>query len=117
MAINSQGTSVVWGSVGLGEVVSVSVDGVSVDTVEVTPRTYTGRDKRYRSADFEYGTVTVRVRSSTAMSLSNVGLSATLAITGTGVSFTSTYAILSTLAWGASVGGLQEYTAVFTLTE
>ena len=117
MANNSQGTSVVWSGVTLGEVVSVSVDGVSADTVEVTSRTYTGRDKRYRTADVSYGTVTVRCRGTTGMSLANVGVTGTLAVVGTGVSFTSTNAIFSSLAWSASVGELQEFTVVFTLTE
>ena len=117
MANNSQGTSVVWSSVALGEVVSVSVDGVSADTIELTSRTNTGRQKLYRKADVDYGTVTVRCRGTTAMSTSNVGVAGALAITGTGFSFTSGAAIFKSLAWSASVGSLQEFTATFQLTE
>jgi len=117
VAINSQGTSVVWSSVALAEVVSVSVDGITADTVEMTPRSSTSRDKRYRVADYDYGTVTVRCRGTTSMSTSNIGLSGALAITGTGFSFISNNAIFASLAWGASVGELQEYTVTFKLTE
>jgi hypothetical protein len=118
VATNSQGISVVWSSVALAEVVSVSVDGVTADTVEMTPRSSTSRDKRYRVADYDYGTVTIRCRGTTSMSTSNVGTSGTLAISrNSTVIFSSTYAIFASLAWGASVGELQEYTVTFKLTE
>ena len=118
MANNSQGIAVVWSGLTLGELVSVSVDGVTADTVEMTDRSVATRDKRYRIADCDYGTVTVRCRGTTGMSTSNVGTSGTLAISrNSTVIFSSTYAIFASLAWSASVGELQEYTVTFKLTE
>ena len=117
MAFVSQGTTVTWRSTALSEVVSVSVDGVSSDVVEVTSKSYQGRDKRFRSADGDYGTITVRCRGTAAMSTSYVTTTGAFSITAPSASFSSSRAILQSLAWNASVGELQEWTAVFKITE
>lgn len=118
MANVAQGTTVTWRSTALSEVVSISVDGVSADVVEVTPKSYQGRDKRFRSADGDYGTVTVRCRATTTfMNTSYVTTTGAFSITAPGASFSSGKSILQSLAWNASVGELQEWTAVFKITE
>jgi hypothetical protein len=117
VAVNSQGTTVTWRGTALSEVVSISVDGVSADVVEVTPKSYQGRDKRFRAADGDYGTVTVRCRGAAAMNTSYVTTTGALSITAPGASFSSSKSILQSLAWSASVGELQEWTAVFKITE
>ena len=118
MANVAQGTTVTWRSTALSEVVSISVDGVSADVVEITPKSYQGRDKRFRSADGDYGTVTVRCRGTTTfMNTSYVTTTGVFSITAPGASFSSGKSILQSLAWNASVGELQEWTAVFKITE
>jgi hypothetical protein len=117
VAFVSQGTTVTWRGTALSEVVSISVDGVSADVVEVTPKSYQGRDKRFKSADGDYGTITVRCRGTAAMNTSYVTTTGALSITAPGASFSSSRAILQSLAWNASVGELQEWTAVFKITE
>jgi hypothetical protein len=111
----SQGVTVTWGSVTIVEVVSVSVDGVSADSVEVTPRSSTGRGKSYSVADVDLGTVAVTARGATGMTTTNVGLTATLSISGPGLSFSFAKAIFQNLGWSAAVGDLQTYTATFKM--
>jgi hypothetical protein len=119
----SQGATVTWKgppgttSSALSEVVSISVDGVSSDVVEVTSKSYQGRDKRFRSADGDYGTITVRCRGTNLMNTSYVTMTGALSIMAPSASFSSSRAILQSLAWNASVGELQEWTAVFKITE
>ena len=117
MAFVSQGTTVTWSSTALSEVISISVDGVSADIVEITPKSHKYRDKRFSSADGDYGTVTVRCRGTAAMDTSYVTTTGALSITAPGASFSSPKSILQSLAWNASVGELQEWTAVFKITE
>jgi len=117
MANVSQGTTVTWKSTALSEVISISVDGVSADVVEITPRSYQGRDKRFKSADGDYGTITVRCRGTASMNTSYVTTTGALSITAPGASFSSGKSILQSLAWSASVGELQEWTVVFKITE
>jgi len=112
----SQGTTATWGNVTLGEVVSISVDGVSADTVEVTPRTSTSRFKRYRRADVDLGTVSVTLRGAAGMSSTSVGLTASLSISGQGVSWSFNEAVFEKLGWQASVGELQTYNVTFKIT-
>jgi hypothetical protein len=109
----AQGATITWGSVALGEVVSVSVDGIAADTVEVTPRTSTYRAKAFSAADVDLGTVTVTARGAAGMSNTSVGLTAALSISGPGVSFFFYKAIFESLAWSASVGELQTYSVTF----
>ena len=113
MASNAQGMTVTWGGVTLGEVVNVSVDGLTADTVEVTPRSHTGRNKIYSPADTDVGTVSVTLRGPAGMTTTAVGLTGTLSISGTGVSWSFSGAIFETLGWSASVGELQQYRATF----
>ena len=118
MANVAQGTTVTWRSTALSEVISISVDGVSADVVEVTPKSYQGRDKRFKSADGDYGTVTVRCRATTTfMNTSYFTTTGAFSITAPGASFSASKSILQSLAWNASVGELQEWTVVFKITE
>jgi len=112
----SQGTTVTWGTVTLGEVVSISVDGVSSDTVEVTPRTSTSRFKYYRRADVDLGTVSVTLRGTAGMLATNVGLTAALSINGPGAAWLFNEAVFQSLGWQAGVGELQAYSVTFKIT-
>lgn len=114
MAKNSQGISVQFAGDDLSEVLSVSVDGVASDTVEITPRTSATRDKVYRPADFDYGTVSVTFLDAGNFSTSRVGETGSLLIDQTGNLFNFD-AALQSLAWNANVGELQQLTAVFKL--
>jgi hypothetical protein len=111
----SQGLAVTWGGVTLGEVVSVSVDGITAETVDVTPRSQAVRFKKYGRADGDYGTVTMTVRGTAAMQITNVGLTATLSISGPGVSWTFNGALFEKLAWSAGVGELQSHSVTFKI--
>ena len=115
MANVSQGTTVTWAGVNLGEVVSVSVDGLQADSVEVTPRTQLSRVKAYSVADIDYGTVSVTCRGTAAMTSANVGLTGSLSIAGPGLSFSFARAIFDRLGWAATVGDLQSYSVTFKL--
>jgi len=123
VAFVSQGATVTWkgppgtASSALSEVVSISVDGVSADVVEITPKSYQGRDKRFKSADGDYGTVSIRCRGTNLMNTAYVTMTGALSITAPSASFSSGKSILQSLAWNASVGELQEWTAVFKITE
>ena len=117
MANVSQGAAVTWKSTALSQVVSISADGVSADVVEVTPKSYLGRDKRFSSADGDYGTITVRCRGTAAMDTQYVTTTGALSIIAPGATWTSSKSILQSLAWNASVGELQEWTVVFKITE
>lgn len=113
MANVSQGVTVTWGGIALGEVISVSVDGMSSDTVETTPRTSTSRYKAFSPADVDLGSVTVTARGTALMSSTNVGLTAALSISGPSVSFTFTPAVFQSLGWAAAVGDMQTYSITF----
>lgn len=113
MANVAQGVTVTWNNVALGEVVSVSVDGISCDVVEVTPRTSTSRDKSYSSSDRDLGTISVTARGSAQMSSTNVGSTAALSITGPGIAFSFSKALYQSLAWSAAVGEMQTFTVTF----
>lgn len=115
MAFVSQGTTVTWGSTALGELVTVSVDGVQADTLEVTPRSRTARDKSFLSGDRDSGTVSITCRGTAGMLVANVGLTAALSIGGAGVSWSFPVAIFQSLGWSASVGELQAFTVTFKL--
>lgn len=113
MANVSQGTIVAWAGTSLGEVVSVSVDGLQADTVEVTSRTQASRVKSYSVADLDYGSVSVTCRGTAAMQVANVGLTGSLSISGPGLSFSFSKAIFERLGWAATVGDLQTYSVTF----
>lgn len=113
MANVSQGTTVTWNGVTLGEVVSVNVDGITAETVDATPRTQAARSKIFSVADIDYGTISATVRGTPAMTSTNVGLTGTLTIVGPSVSWSFTGAIFEKLGWSASVGELQTYSVTF----
>jgi hypothetical protein len=102
-----------WNGIAFGEVVSISVDGVSSDFVEVTPRTSTSRYRVFSPADIDSGTVTLTLRGTAGMQSSNVGLTAALSIAGPGVSWSFPVALFQTLGWQATVGELQSYSVTF----
>lgn len=113
MANVSQGTTVTWAGVALGEVVSISVDGLQADTVEVTSRTQASRVKSYSVSDLDYGSVSVTCRGTAAMTSANVGLTGSLSISGPSLSFSFSKAIFERLGWAATVGDLQTYSVTF----
>jgi len=113
VAYVAQGTTIQWNAVALGEVLSVSVDGISADSVEVTPRTSAARQKVFSRGDVDYGTVTVTARGPAGMSSTSVGLTAALSIEGPGFSMSFPWALFQSLGWQASVGELQTYSVTF----
>lgn len=115
MANNSQGTVITWGGVTLGEVVSVNVGELTCDLVDVTPKTQASRQKRFDVAASDAGSISLRMRATTAASATCTGTQAVLAITGPGVSWTFT-AIYERLGWAATVGQFQEYNVSFKVT-
>ena len=123
MAINSQSLGVSlsdgsFGDIDLNEIVSIAIDGVSADSVEITPRSSTQRVKQFRSADIDHGTVSITFRNQSFLNETYVGKTATILVSSLGTS-TATYwngcAFIQSQAWRASVGELQEYSAVFKL--
>ena len=115
MANVSQGITVTWGEAALGELVSLSVDGVSADAIEITPRTTTSRLKQFSVGDIDQGTVSATLRGAAAMTATNVGLTAALSIGGPGVSWSFPVALFQTLGWTAAVGEMQTYAVTFKI--
>jgi hypothetical protein len=115
VANNSQGTVITWGGVTIGEVVSVNVGELTCDLVNVTPKNQTSHQKRFEVADSDAGSISLRMRATTAASATCTGTQAVLAITGPGVSWTFT-AIYERLSWAAAVGQFQEYNILFKVT-
>lgn len=113
MASVSQGTTVTWNGVNLGEVVSVSTDGIQSDSVEVTPRGQVTRGKVYSPGDVDFGTVSVTCRGAALMATTNVGLTAALSIAGSSISFSFPKAMFEKFGWSASVGELQVFSVTF----
>ena len=113
MAADAQGTVVTWGTATLGELVSVSVDGIAADSVEVTSRGQSSRFKVFSPADVDRGTVSLTLRGTAAMNAANVGLTGNLSIVGTSVSWSFPSAIFESLGWAAQVGELQVYNVKF----
>jgi hypothetical protein len=99
------------------EVVSVSIDGIQCDTVEVTSRSHTGRNKVFSPADTDYGTVSIVMRSQNYITEAAVGepCSLTIADENSAQTYWSGPAIIQSLAWRASVGELQEYSLTLKL--
>ena len=113
MANVAQGTSAAWNNVPLGEVVSITLDGITADTVDVTSRTQPQRIKAFSVADIDYGTMSMTLRGTAAMSSTNVGVTGTLAIASPNTIWFFTKAIFERLGWSASVGDLQTYSVTF----
>lgn len=114
MATNSQNIIVQFAGDDLNQVISVSVDGVASDVVEVTPRSSATRDKVFRPADFDYGTVSVTFLDAGNFSITRVGETGSLLI-DQGSTLFEFDAVLKSFAWSANVGELQRFTAVFKL--
>lgn len=117
MATNSQAIIIQFAGDELGQLVSVSLDGVQSDTVEITPRSRTLRDKQFRPADVDYGTMSVVTRAPDALDIASIGEVGSLTVIkdSSTVLYDFTDAMLMSLAWRASVGSLQEYTATFRI--
>lgn len=124
MGKSSQGVSVSLslgpiGDVDCVEVVSVAIDGIQSDSVEITPRTSTTRKKRFRPGDTDDGTASIVMRVPNSMSDAFVGTTTVLEIYDLYGSSPQTYwngtAIIQSLAWRANVGELQEYAVTFKL--
>lgn len=112
MANVSQGVSLTWNGTALGEAISISVDGIAADVVDVTPRTSTDRKKIFSAADTDYGTISATFRG-TSFSESGVGKTGTLNISGPGVSFSLGASIMESIGWTATVGELQMWAVTF----
>ncbi len=115
MANAAQGAVATWRTVSLGEVVSIDVDGIAADTIEVTPRNHAPRNKIYSAADVDVGAVSITCRGTAGMALGNVGLTGALSIVAPGVTWTHDKAIFETLGWSASVGELQTFRVTFKI--
>jgi hypothetical protein len=105
------------GDVDVTEIVSVSIDGIQCDTVEVTSRSHTGRNKSFSTADTDYGTVSIVMRSQNFITEAAVGepCSLTIADLNAAQTYWNGRAIIQSLAWRASVGELQEYSVTLKL--
>ena len=113
MALTSQGTTVTWGAFTLAGITSVSVDGVTADIVEVSPRSSVSRYKVYSDADYDYGTVSISLFDSSGIGTGHVGTNYALAITSAGASFSFSYAYLQDYKWSATVGDVQKVQLTF----
>lgn len=117
MATDSQGVTLSWAGSSQAEVVSLSIDGVSNEFVEITSRTYAFKARQHRPHDTDAGTVSVTMRTRGNLTGSTFGSSQTLNIAqGTVTLLTAQTAYLENFAWSGSVGELQEYRAVFRLS-
>jgi hypothetical protein len=116
VAAVAQGTTVTWAGVALGELLSVSVDGIASDIIEITPRTSLVRSKVYRPGDIDLGSISATCRGTAAATTTCVGQTGTLTISGPSVSWSASVAIYERLAWKATVGELQEYSITFKVS-
>jgi Na+/glutamate symporter len=115
VANHSQSIVITWGSATLGEVVGVSVGEIVADLVDVTPKNQLSRQKRFDVADSDAGSITLRMRATTAASATCTGTSAVLGITGPDVAWSFT-AVYERLGWAATVGQFQEYNVTFKVS-
>jgi hypothetical protein len=117
VAFVSQGTTITWGGIALGEVVSIGVNGVEVETVDVTPRQSLTGYRSFSPTDVDLGTIAVTARGTALMTIANVGLTSALSIGGPSASWSFPKAIFQSLGWQASVGEMQLYNVTFKLGE
>jgi len=113
MALTSQGTTVTWGAFTLAGITSVSVDGVTADIVEVSPRSAVSRFKMYSDADYDYGTVSISLLDASGIATSHVGSNYALGISSAGASFSFAFAYLQDYKWSATVGDVQKVQLTF----
>lgn len=113
MAANGQGITATWGTAALGEVISISVDGIAADVVEVTPRGQATKNaKVFSAADIDGGSVSMTLLGSAPTSVS-VGLTRALSISGPAISWSFASGLYQSLAWSVKVGERQEYSIKF----
>ena len=112
-ALTSQGTTVTWGAFTLGVITSVSVDGVTADIVDVSPRSNITRYKKYSDADYDYGTVSIDCLTTGGIGTGHVGTQNGLAIVGDSVSFSFPEAYLQNYKWVGSLGDVQKVQLTF----
>ncbi|CAB4169256.1 hypothetical protein UFOVP898_50 [uncultured Caudovirales phage] len=115
MAYDSQGTTIVWNGITLGEVVSFEVDLGSAAVTSYSPLNGTNRTKRFVPGDIDPGGVVVSVRSKVAISFSNVGLTGVLSISGPDFSGSWSWAMFTEPKARGTVNGLNEYSVTFKL--
>lgn len=115
MASDSQGTTIVWNGVTLGEVVSFDVDLGSAEVTSYSPLNGTSRVKRFVPGDVDPGAVVVTMRSKIAVSSTNVGLTASLSISGPDFSGSWSWAMFTEPKFRGKVNDLDEYTVKFKL--
>ena len=116
MAAVSQGTTVTWAGVSLGEVIGVSVDGIAADIIEITPKGNASRQKVFRPGDVDPGTISITMRGTAGATSTCTGQTGSLSISGPSVAWSASVAIYQQLAWRANVGELQEYNVTFKVS-
>lgn len=115
MAQDAQGTTISWNGVALGEVISIDYSFGTADASAYIPLNGTSRLKKFVPGDVDPGSVSVVMRTATAMSRTNVGLTATLSITGPGITQSHAWAMFNEPKWRGTVNALQEYSVNFKL--
>lgn len=115
MANDAQGTVLTWNGVALGEVISIDYAFGSADASGYVPLNGGSRQKKFIPGDVDPGSVSVVLRSSVAMSRTNVGLTAGLSINGPGITESWSWAMFNEPAWRGTVNALQEYQVTFKL--
>jgi len=115
MAFDPQGTTITWNGVALGEVVSFDIDFGTAEVTSYSPLNGTSRTKRFVPGDVDPGAVNVVLRSTTTISSTNVGVTATLSINGPGVSASWPWAMLTEPKARGKVNDLNEYSVKFKL--
>jgi hypothetical protein len=113
VAYDAQGTILRWNGVALGELVSIDLGFGSAASSDYSPLAGTSRLKKFVPGDIDPGAVSVVLRSSVAMSSSNVGLTATLSINGPDITASWSVAMFNDPKWRASVNALQEWSVNF----
>ena len=117
MAYDAQGTILTWNGVPLGEVVGIDLSFGSAASSDYSPLAGTSRVKKFVPGDIDPGAVSVVLRSSLAMSRTNIGLTATLSINGPDITASWSVAMFNDPKWRASVNALQEWSLNFKVRE
>jgi len=117
VAYDAQGTILTWNGVTLGEVVSIDLGFGSAASSDYIPLDGTGRVKKFVPGDVDPGAVSVVLRSSVAMSRTNIGLTATLQLNGPDITASWSVAMFNDPKWRASVNALQEWSVTFKVGE
>jgi hypothetical protein len=115
MALDAQGTVITWNGVTLGEVTSIDLGFGTADATAYMPLNTSSRQKRFVVGDVDPGSVTVVLRTATAMSRTNVGLTGSLSIVGAGINESWAWAMFNEPKWRGTVNALQEYSVTFKL--